>query len=87
MKTENKMPTYKELEDRVYNYPTKHPMGFTAEEIAGLYEDYPDLDKKKAYEKFFGDTKALIDGESVTYHTDVLMSLVVGFGGVDYSRD
>lgn len=79
--------TYKELEERVYNYPTKHKLGFTSEEIATLYEEYPELNKKKAYEKFLGDTCALIDGEAVHYHCDVHMSLVVGFGGVDYNWD
>lgn len=82
MKTKKKTPTYTEMYDFVYNYPTKHKLGFTGDELREVLAKYPDMDKSRVEDSLYGNTGAIIDGDFLTYHIDLLNSLVAGHGGV-----
>lgn len=82
MKTKKKTPTYQELYDFVYNYKTKHSMGFTLHEMQEALSKHPDVNKSKVDEALYGNTCAMIDGDIIHYHCDLLNALVAGYGGV-----
>jgi len=64
----------KKLENDVFSYPTKHKMGFIESEIKDLLEKYG-LTEEQWNSKFGIHTVALIDDETVYYHTDVLLTI------------
>ena len=77
------MINYKELESKVYNYPTKYPEGFTSDEMEKLLEDYPNVEMSKFNDAMMGNTcmmKCEDDGKMqiVNYHCDVLKALICG---------
>jgi hypothetical protein len=58
----------------VYEYPTKNKEGFVGSEINTILEKYS-IDKEKFYEALGVNTCAMIGGEIVTYHCDILKGL------------
>ena len=66
--------TIKNVEDFIYEYPTKNEHGFIASEINDMLEKYS-IDKDKFYTALGINTCMIIDGEVVTYHCDVLKGL------------
>ncbi len=67
---------YSELKDLVNNYPTKHQEGFITKEIKDiLKKEYPQFTLKQFGEKLGVHTGMLKDGDSITYHCDVLTAL------------
>lgn len=74
---------YKELEDKVYNFPTKYPEGFTQKEIEKLLEDYPNVEMSKFNDAMMGNTCQCKSEDNVhlivvNYHCDVYKALVCG---------
>jgi hypothetical protein len=70
---------YKEIYDKVYNYPTKYPEGFIKSEIDDLIKDYPDFDMNKYYDAMMGNTCHMSkDNELIMYHCDVEHGLRCG---------
>ena len=67
---------YSELKDLVNNYPTKHREGFITSEIKQIFKHYyPQFTLKQFGEKLGVHTGMLKDGDSITYHCDVLTAL------------
>ena len=66
--------TIDNVEDIVYNWPTKHEMGFMGIEINTILEDYK-IDKNKFYDKLGINTVGVVNGQIVTYHCDILKGL------------
>ncbi len=73
----------KNLEDRVYNYQTKHKEGFTKKELEKFVEKYATINMKKFNDAMMGNTCMIIDGEIVNYHRDVLTALRCGLENRD----
>ena len=69
---------FKELEDLVYNYPTKNKEGFIWEEQNKLLEQFPDINIDKFNSVLTGITCIMADGHLVIYHCDILQALVCG---------
>lgn len=65
----------KELEDLVYNYPTKYEEGFTGEEIKALSAQFPQTTYEKVSDKIGVVTCITRDGQTVIYHCDILTAL------------
>lgn len=66
--------TIDNVEDIVYNWPTKNEMGFTGLEITTLLGSYL-VDTEKFYDKLGINTVGVVNGQSVTYHCDILKGL------------
>lgn len=66
------------VEERVYNYPTKHKQGFVQSEILELLTNYPTINMKQFYNALTGNTCALIDNEVVNYHCDIELAIRCG---------
>ena len=64
----------RKISDIINNYPTKYPYGFTASEITNILEEY-DIDKDKFYNALGINTCMVIDGQTITYHCDILKGL------------
>ena len=81
------MINYKELEDKIYNYPTKYPEGFTFEELKKIIADYPDVNMKYFDSAMTGNTCIMkVEDDKpiiVNYHCDVYKSIVCGLEGRD----
>ena len=61
----------------VYNFKTKNKEGFTSEETRNLVaNNFPNLTHKKFAKLLGTNTVMVIDGEVVTYHTDVYHALI-----------
>lgn len=63
------------LQDKVYNFITKHPEGFTYKEIVKLLEDYPEITMEQFSEALGVNTVMYKDGETITYHCDILTAM------------
>ena len=74
---------YKELEELVYNYPTKNEHGFMWEEQNKLLEKYPDINMDKFNDVLTGITCMSINGKLVIYHCDILNALICGIENRD----
>jgi hypothetical protein len=76
---------YKELEDKIYNYPTKYKEGFLYTEIQEVLKDYPNISMKHFDDGMLGNTcSAKMENNKLTpviYHCDVLKSLIAGIEG------
>jgi len=59
------------LDDYIFSYPTKHKEGFTDSEMLKLIYDLH-LGKARFFSKLGINTAIVIDGDWLTYHTDVL---------------
>lgn len=66
--------TSENVEDFIYEYPTKNKEGFVGSEINTILEKY-EIDKDKFYDALGVNTCMMIGGEFVTYHCDVLKGL------------
>ena len=64
------------VEDYIYNYPTKYKQGFTHSEMLKLIYDLR-LGKARFFDKLGVNTAMIIDGEWLTYHTDVARTAVL----------
>ena len=61
------------IEDYIYNYPTKYKEGFThGEMLIIIYENH--LGKARFFDKLGVNTCMMRDGEIITYHCDVLLA-------------
>ena len=70
---------YKELEDKIYNYPTKYPQGFIQSEVIELLKEYPACNMDRFNNNFMGNTCQLSpDNEIINYHVDVFNALRAG---------
>ena len=78
MKKKNKtLPeklTLENLSEMIDAFPKKHKHGFLRVEIESMLDRY-NLDKKKVYTEIGVCTGILIDGEPVTYDTDVELGI------------
>lgn len=68
----------KELENVVYNFPTKTKYGFIKSEIDDLIKDYPNINMDRFNDAMMGNTCMVIDNEIIIYHCDVLKALRCG---------
>ena len=66
--------TLQNIQEVVDNYPTKHKSGFTDTEINSLLKEYS-VNSKKFYYNLGVNTVSIIDGKTVTYHTDIKRAL------------
>lgn len=68
------------LQNLVYNYPTKHPQGFTSDEQMELAAQFPNINMDKYWDAQTGITCIRDDktGKLIIYHYDVLTSLKCG---------
>lgn len=62
------------LEKIVYNFRNKYEEGFTSEEMSRLCKELK-VDKDQFNEALGINTCVLIEGETITYHRDVLNAL------------
>jgi hypothetical protein len=69
---------YKELENLVYNYKTKHEQGFIWSEQQELLKQFPDINMDKYFDVQKGITCQMSTDGLVIYHCDVLLSLICG---------
>lgn len=78
---------YKQLEDLVYNYPTRFKEGFIWEEqdviLKSLSEKYPDINMDKYDSVLTGITCTMNEGHLTIYHCDILQALICGIEGRD----
>jgi hypothetical protein len=74
---------YKELEDLVYNYKTKHEQGFLWSEQQELLKQFPDINKEKYFDVQTGITCQMSADGLVIYHCDVFQSLICGLENRD----
>lgn len=66
--------TSENVESFVYDYPTKHVQGFLRSEIMTILEKY-EIDKIKFFDALGVNTCMIIEGNSITYHCDILKGL------------
>jgi hypothetical protein len=59
------------LENKIYNFKTKYPQGFTSSELFELRLDFPQFTDDQINDEFMGDTCMMIDNEIIHYHCDV----------------
>jgi hypothetical protein len=77
------------LKCNVYNYKTKHEYGFVNSELKEIVERYkvlvPGFSMEKFNDALRGNTCMMIEGQIITYHTDVLKALSCGIDNRDQS--
>lgn len=66
---------YKKLKDIVYKYKTKYENGFIKSEIDTLLQEL-NINENRFNKALGVNTCMIIDGEVITYHTDILKGLV-----------
>lgn len=66
--------TTENLDNIINNYQTLYTMGFTVIELHQLLEKYS-IDTDSFYEKLGINTVRVIDGQTVTYHCDIIKGL------------
>jgi len=66
--------TSKNVENFIYEYPTKNKEGFVGSEIKFILDKYK-IDEDKFFEALGVNTCMMIGGEFVTYHCDILKGL------------
>lgn len=66
---------YKKIQKAVIDYPTKYKEGFINIEIVDLLENL-NINKKKFNKAMGVNTCMLIDGNLITYHTDIIKGIV-----------
>jgi hypothetical protein len=66
--------TSENVEEFVYDYPTKHVQGFLGKEIMEILEKY-EIDNEKFFDALGVNTVMNIGGQFITYHCDVLKGL------------
>jgi hypothetical protein len=78
---------YKELEDLVFKYKTKHKVGFLWSEQQELLKQFPDVNMDKYFSVQKGITCQMSTDGLVIYHQDVLQSLVCGLENRDQTAE
>jgi len=78
--------TNKELQQLVYNYPTKYPEGFIWEEINQLLTKFSNINKDKFWNAMKGNTCIIRDGKIVSYYCDILTALYCGIENRDITE-
>jgi len=66
---------YEKLKDLVYKYKTNYEHGFTNIEIQNLLEEL-NINERRFNKALGCNTCMIIDGNIITYHTDVLKGIV-----------
>lgn len=66
------------MKDKIYNYVTKYPQGFTSSEIEELLKEYPSVNMQAFNDALFGNTCMRIDDQIITYHCDIYKALCCG---------
>jgi hypothetical protein len=67
------------LQDKVYNYPTKNKMGFLMVEVEQLLSEFPDCNREKFDNALRGVTcEGDENGNSIIYHCDIEKALICG---------
>ncbi len=66
---------YQKLENKIFNYKTKYREGFIKSEIEQLLEEL-NINERRFYKALGVNTCMLIDGEVITYHTDILKGVI-----------
>lgn len=69
--------------DLVYNYPTKHQVGFTNSEIEDILKKFPNINREYYEKAMYGITCSMIDDEMVIFHCDVENALICGLEKTD----
>ena len=72
------MSFQQEVHERVYNYPTRHKMGFIREEYMKLLEEYPNINMERFWDLLNGITSMNVNGETVIFHRDIFIAIVYG---------
>lgn len=72
------MSFQQEVYERVYNYPTRHEMGFIHEEYMKLLEEYSNINMERFWDLLNGITSMNVDGENVIFHRDIFIAIVYG---------
>ena len=67
--------TSKNVEDLIYQYPTKNEHGFVVSEIKDILTKY-NIDEDKFYIGLGINTCMVINGETITYHCDIIKGLL-----------
>ena len=62
------------ISEIINNYPTKYEQGFTSNEIQELLFDY-NINFDLFFENMGLNTSTIIDGEFITYHSDIKKTL------------
>ena len=70
---------YKRIYKFIYDYPTKHEIGFIKSEIDHVLSKFPDINMQKYYDAMMGNTcmNDPKDG-SIIYHCDILKAICCG---------
>jgi hypothetical protein len=75
LKKEKKESEYEKLQKKVFDYNTKYKEGFIKSEIEQLLEEL-NINERRFYKALGVNTCMLIDGDVITYHTDILKGVV-----------
>lgn len=75
LKKEKKESDYEKLQKKVFDYNTKYKEGFIKSEIEQLLEEL-NINERRFYKGLGVNTCMLIDGDVITYHTDILKGVV-----------
>jgi hypothetical protein len=75
LKKEKKESEYEKLQKKVFDYNTKYKEGFIKSEIEHFLEEL-NINERRFYKALGVNTCMLIDGEVITYHTDILKGVV-----------
>ena len=67
-----------DLEEIVYKYPTKYKEGFIVKEYQELLKKFPNINMDKFNNALCGITCMVIDGQTISYHCDILTALRCG---------
>jgi formate dehydrogenase assembly factor FdhD len=65
----------------VNEFPTKYSAGFTDEEISNLLEQL-NVNEKRFNKAMGTNTCAIIDGNAVSYHTDIIRAISITVGNI-----
>ena len=71
------------LQEKVFNYPTKYKEGFTHKEIEALLEEFPGVHRDKFDDALCGITCLIREEGFVIYHCDILSALRCGLENRD----
>jgi hypothetical protein len=75
IKEEVKETEYQKLQKKVFDYNTKYKEGFIKSEIEQLLEEL-NINERRFYKALGVNTCILVDGDVITYHTDILKGVV-----------
>lgn len=75
IKKETNETEYQKLEKKVFDYNTKYKEGFIKSEIEQLLEEL-NINERRFYKALGVNTCMLVDGDVITYHTDILKGVV-----------